>query len=341
MAKKNDKSDKISKREFFNLPNGEVQRMVAKKNKPRTGIFLADGNRRLVMTRTGLTPDTNPRAFYREYVKLVTRCFKENLKVFFTHGLNTLFFPLFGGSLLEREKAYKESVIPELTTVLFHSEKWRRFYREYDIRIKPYGSPERLNREFPGMDLAGKIHETAALTSQHRSHTLYFGFFSTPWLAVDMIQPVQEFIKMKGCEPNRGELIELYYGENVSPADFFINSTRTAGLGALPPLISGKETRVYTLVSPGIFALNRETFRKILYDLLFCQDKEPSEISRKGSERGLEELKEFYTRQRKTVIGQGKRIGGFRVLNVEGINNKKEGKRRKEKKGRKEERIKE
>lgn len=323
MEENNDKRSKISRKKFLNLSTREIQRLVIQKNKPRTGIFLADGNRRLVMTLTGLTPGTDADGFYHEYLKIVTRYFRENLKVFFDYGLNTLFFPLFGPSLLERERAYRELVIPELTDVLFKSETWFNFYKKYDIRIKPYGNVKRLDLEFPGLDLAGKVMQMAALTSRHQAHTLYFGFFSTTWLGIEMIQQVNNFMKSHGCEPGRKQMIELYYGEDVPPADFFINSTRNAGLGALPPLISGKETKIYTMVSPGILALNRETFRNILYDLLFCREptkaKEPESSEYTPDEdfsRELEALKDFYRLHQQTVIGQGKRIGKFWVLDV-------------------------
>lgn len=323
MEENNDKSSKISREKFLNLSTREIQRLVIRKKKPRTGIFLADGNRRLVMTLTGLTPGSDADGFYHEYLKIVTRYFKENLKVFFDYGLNTLFFPLFGPSLLERERAYRELVIPELTDVLFKSETWFNFYKKYDIRIKPYGNVKRLDLEFPGLDLAKKVTQMAALTSRHQAHTLYFGFFSTNWLGAEMIQRVNDFMKSHGCEPGRKKMIELFYGEDVPPADFFINSTRNAGLGALPPLISGRETKIYTMVSPGILALNRETYRNILYDLLVCREptkaKEPESSEYTPEEdfpRELEALKEFYRLHQQTVIGQGKRIGKFWVLDV-------------------------
>jgi hypothetical protein len=323
MEENTDKSDRISREKFFNLSAREIRRLVIQKKKPRTGIFLADGNRRLVMTMTGLTPGADADGFYREYLKMVTRYFRENLKVFFDYGLSTLFFPLFGPSLLERERPYRESAIPGLTDVLFKSETWSRFYREYDIRIKPYGNVKRLDLEFPGLDLAGKVGQMAAHTSRHQAHTLYFGFFSTPWLETEMIRRVNAFMKSHGYEPGQKQMIELYYGEDVPPADFFINSTRNAGLGALPPFISGRETNIYTLVSPGIFALNRETFRNILYDLLFGREpakaNEPESGEYKPDEdfsRELQALNGFYRLHRQTVIGRGKRIGRFWVLDV-------------------------
>lgn len=301
----------VNKVDFFNMSHQEVRRIVHKRQFPATGIFLADGNRRLVITQTRLEPGTD--AFYREYLAIVTGYFMQNLEVFFEHGVDRLFFPLFGQSLLQRDRGFTQSVLPGLSAALFTGKSWMEFYKQLDIRVRVYGSPEKLDQAFPGKQLPEQIQHAVQATAAHRSHTLYYGFFSVPWLVSDprMLKRVNDYTALHGIEPDRDQLIKLYYGEAVTPADFFINSTRIAGLGALPPLICGKETKIYTLTAPAIYALGRETFREILYDLLFS--RQPPQEGEQGDD-AIDALNEFYTAKRATVSGTGKRIGGYWVM---------------------------
>ncbi|MGE5342875.1 MAG: hypothetical protein ACM3SY_15485 [Candidatus Omnitrophota bacterium] len=295
----------ISKRTFMSLPVQEVRDLVTQNQKPVTGIFLADGNRRLTMALTGLSPDCD--GFYDAYLTIITGYFKKNLRIFFSHGLTNLFFPLFGSSLLKRNEKYKRTVIPELTRILFEDEAWFRFYRRHDIRIKYYGTPEILHDAFPDWKGIDQITRMVDQTAGHRTHTLYFGFFSDPWGLNHSLPP--------GSGPDRQGAIEGYYGEAVHPADFFINSTRTEGLGALPPFITGKETRIYTLAAPGVWALDRTVFRAILFDLIFGSSSPPYPLAA-GMENDILSLKTFYTKNKHKFIGSGKPIGRFWGLHV-------------------------
>ncbi len=304
----------MNKEEFLNLPIEDIRQLVLREDKPQTGVFITDGNRRLVMTQTGLTPGSKD--FYPTYLKIITESFMRNLTTFFTHGLNTLLFPLFGASLLERDKTFKQDVMPELVRLLFQDEKWGSFYREYGIRVKTYGDMEPLHREFPGMDLEEKMKEREIATSGYTRHTLFYGFFSRGIFESSLEKKLNGFIETNHRGPSGKEWLELYYGEFVDTADFFITSTRLAGLGALPPFIYGKKTRMYTLVAPGVFALNEKTYREILYDLLYGKSYHSKQYLNETSRKDIERLGDFYQQQRDRVIGTGKIVGRSRVLNV-------------------------
>jgi hypothetical protein len=316
----------ITIEEFFNLPTPEVMQIVSREKCPLTGIFLSDGNRRLVTVLTGKTSGIHGEAFYRVYLETVTSYFMKNLEVFFDHGLKTLVMPLLGPALLEREEKYRTVVLPGLVNILFKSDTWKQFYKNRRIRVKSYGNLKILEREFPGMNLVEDIGELETLTASNREHTLYFGFFSTPWLPMDLMRKISGLTESGGREPEHRELVQLYYGEYIPTADFFINSIRIGGLGALPPLITGKNTGIYTMVAPGIFALNRETYRTILYDILFyrkfCRKfykKKNDAVDLIGDTRENKSyentsLKEYYLQHRNTVLGAGKRIGRHWVM---------------------------
>lgn len=313
MAKKPLGDEKVSREEFLEIPTAEVRRLVLKKRKPHTGIFVSDGNRRLVMIKTGLTPKSED--FYPAYVRIFAESFMENLTVFFNHGLKTLFFPLLGPSLLKRCDRYRQYVIPELVRTLFQGKSWISFYKKYGIRVKAYGNLNILNREFPGMDLEETIMQREVCTSTHQKHTLFYGFFSSGIFEAAFINKVNHFIKTHLREPNHQECAEMYYGEPIVPADFFITSTRSGYLGALPSWVYGKGTHMYTLASPGVFGLNKITYREILYDLLFLRPNEDNRNLDDINEKDIKSLEGFYQLHQNKVIGTGKTVGKWWVLN--------------------------
>lgn len=305
----------IGREEFLTLPTAEIRGFVHKRPRPYSGIFVADGNRRLVMTQTGLTPKSKD--FYPAYLEVTTESFMKNLVVFFDHGLHTLFFPLFGPSLLMRGDTYCQYVIPELIRILFQDKKWLDFYREYGIRIKAYGNVHILGgRLFKGRDLGKTIKKGQSHTRRHRKHKLFYGFFSTRIFERALVRKFNRFIEDHNRVPDREEMSVLYYGEPIATADFFITSTKMGGLDALPPLVYGKDTCIYTLAVPGVFGLTEKTYREILYDLLFLRQDGPGRGLDDTGQREIEDLKDFYRQNRDRVMGTGKRIGKYWVLDA-------------------------
>ena len=286
--------------------------MIDQNKRPHTGIFVADGNRRLVMTQTGLTPDSGD--FYPAYVNIVTEAFRNNLEVFFQHGLHTLLFPLFGPSLLTRTEKYRGYVMPELVRRLFKSDGWLSFYREQGVRIKAYGNLEILRRQCKDANLAETIKECEHMTSAYGNHRLFYGFFSTQAFDRVLIQQLQRFLRDRHREPDPSELAHLYYREPLRTADFFITSTRMGYLGALPPFAYGKNTRMYTLTAPGVFALNENTYRQILYDLLCLGPADSGPVLYDTLPADIDSLAGFYQHHQNRVMGTGKKIGKWRVL---------------------------
>jgi hypothetical protein len=233
----------------------------------------------------------------------------KNLAVFFDHGLNTLFFPLFGTSLLDRCESYRQVVMPGLIRLLFQNEKWLCFYRENGIRVKIYGNTEIINREFPGMGLADIVRQTEIQTSSNGKHTLFYGFFSSVIPGMNLIREAHRLMETHNRELTQAEWAQLYYGEPVPPADFFITSTCIGYLGALPPWVYGKNTQMYTLPVPGIFGLNERTYREILYDLLFLKPADSTHLLDDSDAKDIESLKNFYRENQYRVIGVGKKTG--------------------------------
>jgi hypothetical protein len=303
----------ISKEEFVALPAKEITRIVKQKGKPKVGIFVPDGNRRMTMALTGLSEDSED--FYSEYVRLFIEKFMENLKVFFSHGLDTLIVPLISPTILNRSQKYINLAINGLLQALVKSDKWLNFYKENDIRVRTYGNPGHL-KETQCQKGIQWIEEIKTQTSHHKAHTLFYGFLSNNPGGMQSVNLAVEFYKLHRRKPTCPEMKEMYYGENLDEADFFIMSTKIAGAGALPPLISSKKTGMYFLPTPGVMGLTRETYREILYDLLYCRPDGP--IKKYGDDdlEDIETLKKYFFPNEPTVIGPGKRVGKFWVPGI-------------------------
>ena len=146
-------------------------------------------------------------------------------------------------------------------------------------------------------------------TAHHKTHQIYYGFLSPKRVGMELAHLGIEFYKKNKRAPIHEEQILMYYGESIDPADFFIMSTKLAGLGALPPLICGQETQQYFLAAPGVMALTQDTFREILYDLIFCRPESANSEYDKNKLTDQSLLKNYYLSHRSTLIGLGNRIG--------------------------------
>lgn len=305
----------IGREEFLALPTEEVRRIVLEKGKPRVGIFIADGNRRLVMCRTRLSPTSDE--FYKEYARFFVDALKESLEIFFSHGLHTLFFPLFGPSLLLRKNKFQSITIPLAYQRIFESDEWLEFYKENGIRVKAYGNLSQLEKiDVNRLNMVEGIRKRIEQTASQDKHILFFGFMAENTPGLEMPQLIIDFYKSVNRAPSPREMIEIYYGEPVAPADFFIMSGKLSDLGALPPLISSQKARMYYFLVPGFWGLNITNYRRILYDLMFGQPLHSPPEYNAQHPSNIETLDQFYQQHRNSIIGIGKRVGEFWVLNI-------------------------
>lgn len=305
----------IGKKEFLKLSVEEIRQIVIEREKPEVGVFLADGNRRIAMIKTGLAPNTDE--FYQEYSRIFLNNFRNALNIFFDHGLKTLFFPLLGPSLLLRKNKFQTITIPLVYKALFLSDDWHQYYKEKDIRIKAYGDLEQVKQIDPtGQNMVSGIDEATKKTAKHKSHTLFIGFVSNNTIDAKIAQHIIDFYKSTHRVPDYREMVEAYYGEFAEPVDFFISSTKIAGIHGFPPLLSSKRTRMYYFAAPFFMSFNACTLREILYDLLFLQsDESISEYDYNDIEY-IDTLAEFYQNRKDKIIGIGKKIGRFWITEI-------------------------
>lgn len=309
------KGVEIDREEFLNLPTDDIRNIVLQKSKPRVGVFVADGNRRLVMSKTGLDPTSD--AFYCEYAHIFSESLKQSLAIFFDHGLRYLFFPLFGPSLLKRKKLFQAVTIPAVYKEIFQSEDWFRFYRDRGIRLKAYGDLSQLAKiDIHDMGMAAGILKAVETTAPHSSCTLLFGFSSDNTPGFEMPQQIVDFYKRHHRTPTHDEMLAGYYGEAIPPADFII-LTNKLSLRALPPLVSFNDTKLYFLPTPGFYSLTPRSYKTILYDLLCIQSHRPPGEYAAHNLDHIDKIRSHLEQFKETVIGTGEKIGDLTVTRID------------------------
>jgi hypothetical protein len=299
-----------TREEFLKLPTEEVARLVSDLGRPRVGIFVLDGSRRLVLSTTDLEEGSDE--FFTQVALTQTACGLDTLKVFFSHGLPVLFVPLFSHSVLTRGSSYRHLTILKTLNIILTSENWLDFYNIWDVRVRVYGDLSVL-AQADCEEALQWIENVQQITQKHAAHTLFLGIGNKPLVGHDAAIATARFYQKYQREPSTDELIEFLYGRPVPLADFFIMSSKFGGLGALPALICGGDTQVYYLPAPGVMALTKQTYRAILYDLLYMRDGMPGECCYALASDEREQLRAWYAGHAEAVIGLGHRIGSVWV----------------------------
>jgi hypothetical protein len=301
----------FTQEDFFKADASEIADYVVKIGGPKVGVFVPDGNKRLILACTDLSTDSE--AFYTQLAVEPVRQALSNLRVFFGHGLPTLVVPLFSRSVLDRRSPrYRQLTALKMMRLLFTDEEgddWLDFYERYSVRVRVYGEREQLTdaeREC--------IAHVEDVTRENQVHRLFFGIGGEPVIGLDVALAGSRFYQERGRKPaGDDDLVIFYYGEKIEPADFFIMSSKFSGLGALPGLICDSDTQVYFLSGPGVSALTERTYRAILYDLLFMRSEQADGQCYPLSLQQRAELQGWYQAHGGEVIGLGRRIGNVWV----------------------------
>ena len=267
-----------------------------------------------MLSFTDAEPGTSD--FYRLCATLPAQYLLASLEVFFTHGLKTLLVPILSRSVLNRGKDYQLLTALTGLRLLFTDSKWLDFYSEFGIRVRIYGDLNYLIGTACEPALSW-IEDVSLKTSDFENHSLYFAIGESPNLGDDVAAMGAEFYKKHGRIPTSQEQIQLYYGQELPMADFFIMTSKMSGMGALPRFLIDGDTEVYFLPAAGAIGLNTITYRMILYDMFF----ERSSLLGKYVQNEIDAenraaLKNYYEQNVHAVIGLGKQIGGAWIPHV-------------------------
>ncbi len=311
--------NEITKEEFMALSSKEIASIVKKEGRPKVGVYLIDGTRRAGFLFYNLKPQSEN--FEKKLYNNINPLFLHQIKIILTHGLQTLFIPIFKHENLDRKKEWLDKAIENGVRPVFQGEKWLDFYNEYDIKVKIYGDLDYI-KKCGYSKLVDWAMELEKNTSHHKTHRIYWGLAcSNNFEQKRLFDLGINFYKEFGRHPNSDEKIKLYFGENVDEVDILIRSTEIRDSDLQPPIISGKKTQMYFLVAPNDISFNENVFKEILFDFLYCRtnifgnrmyyDEDLENVDIKA-------LQQYYELNKHLIIGIGNRIGKFWIpyLNI-------------------------
>ncbi len=287
---------------FLKLPTPEIARLV-RQHGPKVCVFPVNGTRRWFVLEHGAQKWDDP---LTAYMDLAGQNHVGLYRLFFDHGLETLLTPAFGPDLLLRSREYVQRIGREGMARLAENPAFLAFYDEYDVRVHFYGDHRRY---LSGTDLAylsDLFDLTAERTSRHKRFRLFFGIFAN-----DATQAVAEFsaeyFREHGRIPDKRRMIEMYYGEYVEPVDLFIGFDRFSAYDM--PLLATGEEDLYFTISPSPY-MDSAQLRRILYDHLYTRRAPEPDYAGLSPEE-LQDLRNFYLKNREYTMGTGKLLHGI------------------------------
>jgi len=270
---------------------------------PKVCVFPINGTRRWFMLEHPPKEGEDP---ISRYLDMAGQRHVELYRLLFDHGLDTLLTPVFGPDLLERGEEYMQIAAEGLARLAADSH-FLEFYHTYQVRVRFYGDYRNFFRATAYADLSDLLDEASSRTAQHERYRLFFGVCAQEAVGV-IAELVVGYYIQHGHTPDSCTLVELYYGEPVSPVDLFIGFDKLCVFD-MPLLATGNEDLYFT-VSPSPY-LNERQLRGILYDHLFARRGGEPDPSTVGPDDWAW-MKRFYRANSERTLGVGRLgPGGF------------------------------
>jgi adenosine tuberculosinyltransferase len=278
---------------FQNLKRADVAEEVRQAN-ATVCVFPINGTRRWFLLEY-------PDALEADYIELNSRRHVELYQLLFEHGIDTLLAPIFEPAMQKRGEAYRQQIIAKGLAAVATHPTFTGFYRDYQVRVRFYGDYRKIFPETECADVPGYFDQVMANTQAHNQYRLFYGV-STRHALEDMMDMAVRVHGEHGQVPDRETLIEMYYGERISPVSLFITSGKFNVFGM--PLLETDDTSLYFTVAPSPYLTERQ-LRAILYDHLYCR-----RTSAKSSYSDLVadefgSMRAFYRTHRETTLGTG------------------------------------
>lgn len=289
----------MDRQTFQNLPVSEVARLMCATG-PKVCVFPINGTRRWFMLEHTVPPEED---YATVYCDVAAKRHIELYRLFFDHGIGTLLTPIFGPDLLARGEAYAKMAIEGLGLLATHP-AFLGFYQAYQVRVRFYGDYRHYFDSTPYAYLVDLLDGVAVQTRAHDRHRLLFGVCAHDATETIAGLAVQHHIE-HGRVPDKGTLVELYYGEVVEPVDLFIGFDKFCVFDM--PLVATGEEDLYFTVSPSPYLSERQ-LRDILHDHLFARRGEEQDYSNLGHEERLW-MQAFYGANREKTLGVGMKRG--------------------------------
>ncbi len=286
---------------FLNLPDHELAQTV-RSHGGQVAVFPINGTRRWFLLEYAGQITGDPIAAYMD---ITGRREIDLFKMIFDQGVDTLLSPMFGFDLMERGEAYIERVGADGLARLATAPEFLDFYEEYGVRVHFYGDYCRALAATPFAYLIDLFEQTAQQTAKNKRCRLFYGVFANDAAELTARLAIEHF-QQHGQPPDRNALVEMIYGEYVSPVSFFIGFDRFSAFD-MPLLATGSEDLYFT-VGPSPY-LDRKQLRRILYDHLYARRGEEQDYAAMPR-RDLAWMRSFYEQNQGRTLGVGAVRGG-------------------------------
>ena len=283
--------------QFLNLPVDEVASLVRAAG-PKVAVFPINGTRRwFALEHAAAAQGDDP---ITAYMDISQSRHIELYRLFFDHGVDTLLTPVFGSELFRRGDDYVRRIGMAGIARLAQHPEFLKFYDDYGVRVRFYGD---YRRELAGTDFAPLIDifdEAARRTRTYERARLFLGVFASDATEAAAALAVA-FYREQAKAPTHRELVEMYYGEYVEPASFFIGFDKLSAFD-YPLLASGEEDLYFTL-APSPYLTERQ-LREILFDHLYTRRAEEPDYSELTPDDWAW-MKSFYNAHQEHTYGVG------------------------------------
>ena len=296
----------IELKEFLELPTEEVALLV-RESGPKVCVFPINGTRRWFALEHGSKSFDDP---IKAYMDKSGKRHIELYKLFFDHGVDILLTPIIGSEILLTRDAYMQQIGEEGLARLASHPDFVSFYDEYNVRVRFYGEYHKNLTQTPYAHLSNLFDDVTQKTSQHSQYRLFFGAFADNLNSTQLaINFAIDFHKKYGVMPDRKTIIEMYYGEYIEKADIFIGFDRFTVFDY--PFLNSGEEDLYFTAAPSMYMTEKQ-LRLILYDHLRSRREIDVKYSSLDND-DLEELRNYYVKNREVTYGIGKHVGGIWV----------------------------
>jgi len=295
--------------DFLKLSDQDAIKFVSERKRPKCGVFIPNGTRRLVLTE--MPYPSQLEEYKKSYVDLSKKRSFDVLKIFFKYGIEYLVIPLFSYSALKRGSWYK-NIVNDIIKTLFSDPLYLEFYSDNSIAVKVYGNPEALI----DLSISDSLEIITRCVEQTANGTknVFFGIGGVDEMGINLMNWGIDFYKKYNKFPTVIDQKEHYYGKIVPEADFVITSSSLKA-HSLPPLICGRSTNLYYLPVPSLLGLNEISYRKILYDLVAMRKNVEIDFSNlEFDPLEIKKLNDAYAKESNKVLGIGESVGPFWVL---------------------------
>lgn len=287
----------ISFEHFLALPSSDVAALVRASGQ-KVCVFPVNGTRRwFLLEHAGEIKDD----FFEAYMHMSIKNHVDLCSMLFDHGIDIILAPVFGRELMHRGDEYTQRVGIQGLVRTATDPNYRRFFEQYDVRVRFYGDYRDVLTGTPYEDALSSMYEVTEATKHNHTFRLYFGVFADEFTETISRLSVEHYLA-QGSIPDKQTLIRKYYGEDVPPVSLFIGFDKFSVFDM--PLLTTGEEDLYFSLSPSPY-MTEHQLRAILYDHLYVRPI-PEPDYTKLPEDARNWLRDYYRKNQDYAFGVGK-----------------------------------